>query len=190
MISKLSYYLYWNLAIEIGAFFLIQVEINNLPLLHIYTLGELILWTIFYLEILILSRNKRMLLVVGIAFAAVLIVLNSLFLQSIYGFNSYAKTLVNVILIGLSTLLFNQLLHTKTENQPQTRAKGLINSSVLFYYSGSLLIFMFSDYFFNNSGVHTGFWVFNVLINLIFQVLILIAVWIALENKKLFFSLR
>lgn len=188
VLRKLSYYLCWNLVIELGAYLMIKIGVNNLPLLHIYTFGELLLWAVFYLEVLKLTSRQRTSLLTMVAVAALLIVLNSIFLQNIYGFNSYAKTLVNVILIGLSILLLYQLLHS--ENEAGHRALGLINSSVLFYYSGSLLIFMFSDYFFRNAGVPSGFWVFNVLINLVFQVLILRAIWIALDNKKSLFLLR
>ena len=109
-----------------------------------------------------------------------LIILNSLFVQDIYTFNSYAKTLVNVIILIYSGILFFQLLRNmdKKGEYPNRRLLEIINTAVLLYYSGSLFVFMFSNYYLSHGdGLPLVFWIFNVVLNLIFQILILIAIW-------------
>ena len=49
---RLSYFLIWNLLIEISARVFSYSDHNNLPLLHLYTLGEFILLSWFYKSLL------------------------------------------------------------------------------------------------------------------------------------------
>lgn len=182
-IKELSYYLYWNLAIEISARILMELNINNLPLLHLYTLGELIFWSFFYWKVLRLNSIQRKTFLITTGLTASLVLINSIFIQEITGFNSNAKTLVNVLLISYSVIFLYQLLHLTNVERKKHRFSGLINSAVLIYYSGSLMIFMFSNYLYQYLEDDSAFWVFNVLLNLLFQILIFIALWKVFRNK-------
>jgi len=186
LIHLLSYFLIWNFLIELGAYICIQLSVNNLPLLHMYTLGEMILWSLFYREALLGSQKRKKGEVIFLLTIITLLIINSLFIQEITGFNSYAKTLVNLIILIYGILYLIKLLETKkTKNQIGRLSFEIINFGVLIYYSGSLLVFMFSDYFLTISkGLHIGFWVFNVLLNLIFQILMLFAIWKASSKKR------
>ena len=170
----LGYYLIWNFLIELGAWAFQAKGINNLPLLHLYTLGEFILFSLFYREILpkiyFVSKNQ---LAIGV-FVCMLIIGNSLFVQSIFGFNSYAKTLIQVILIGygLSYFFGEPAMSIGKDTQ-----LNWINSAVLIYYSGTLFIYLFSDFFLRfGDGIPKEFWMFNAFLNLIFHIFILIAI--------------
>ncbi len=176
----LAAFLVWNFIIEVTAFLLVQNEINNLPLLHLYTLGEFILFSIYYRQINL--KPTFFTKIVFIVVSVLLIILNSVFLQNIDGFNSNAKTFVQVIIIINAIIFFYQ---NSIESEAEDHTIRLVNSAILIYYSGSLFIFMFSDYFQRlGEGIHINFWVFNALLNLIFQILILIAIWRTTQSKK------
>lgn len=172
-LKYLAGFLVWNFLTEVTAFLLLENDIGNLPLLHLYTLGEFLLFSLFSRQINLKSTffTKN----VFILISSILIVLNSIFLQDIAGFNSNAKTFVQIIIITNAILFFYQ---NSSELRATNSSIKLINSAILIYYSGSLFIFMFSNYFLSRGiRIHQGFWIFNALLNLIFQILVLIAIW-------------
>ncbi len=181
----LGYYLCWNLFIEITARILSSYSVNNLPLLHLYTIGEFLLFALLYRKMHLFKNwaDKKFWIFVSVALA--LIVLNSIFIQNIYEFNSYAKTMVQLILMGFAFGYFYQLQEKKEE----TESLNWVNAAVLIYYSGSLFIFMFGNYFLDKEPkTHLIFWVINVLLNLIFQILVFIGIWKVSRKRRFFYS--
>ncbi len=182
--QRLLYFLLLNLIIEILArFFAYYTEISNLPLLHIYTLGEFVLLSWFYESLLTkppFFKNNYWPFVVG---GALLIILNSLFVQSIFGFNSIAKTFVQVVIISLAILYFYNLTENQSFSPPIRKSLRLINSAIIVYYSGSLFIFMCGQISFESLEKYRIFWAFNAVFNLIFQALILWGIWKVVFRK-------
>lgn len=184
-LQRLCYFLMLNFCVEILAriFVFAFTGINNLPLLHLYTLGEFLLLSWFYKSLLnrpLAFQQHYWKLILG---AGICIILNSLFLQSIYEFNTIAKTFVQIVIISYAVLYFYHL----SENQlsPPTVAKSLrlVNSAIIVYYSGSLFIFMCSQVSFENLKLYKFFWLFNAVLNLIFQLLILWGIWKVVSTK-------
>lgn len=181
---RLLYFLIWNALIEILAFVFIQLGYNNLPLLHIYTLGEFILFSYFYKSLIdkpIVFQKSYWYLVIA---ASVLIILNTVFFQSIFRFNSFAKTGVQVSIIAYAVLYFYNLVENQWFSEITYKSLRLINSAILIYYSGSLFIFMHGQVSFENTQRFTIFWAFNSVLNLIFQLLILCGLCMAFCRKK------
>lgn len=180
---RFCYFLIWNLLIEIFARGFAYTGINNLPLLHLYTLGEFILLSFFYKSLLrkpLFFQNKYLQYVL---IGSILIVLNSLFVQSIYGFNTLAKTSVQIIIISYAVLYFYHLTENTGLSHPVKKGMRLINSGIIVYYSGSLFIFMCSQVSFSNTNLYKAFWAFNAILNLIFQLLILWGIWKTVFKK-------
>ena len=178
----LSFYLIWNLVIEVLAGIVMTNEINNLPLLHIYTLLELVIFTLFYWKVGIFHRwgtRNMWYLIAGIS---ALIILNSIFLQSIFTHNAYAKTMVQVMLIVYAIAYIFQL-NEKTE---EVAALNLANAAILIYYSASLFIFMAAN-FIVAANLGNLLWEANVIFNIIFHILIFISIWKASRARKLSF---
>lgn len=182
--QKICYLIWFNLAIEIGARVLAEVTGNNLPLLHIYTLGEFLLLSYFYKGLLsappFLSKHFNTVTI----FISLLIIANTLFLQSIYGFNTYAKTAVQFVFILYAILYFFDLSEQDALEAIEKKYLRLINSAILIYYSGSLFIFMFSNYFLqNNLNLPSGLWAFNAILNLVFLSLVSFSLWQIIYRK-------
>jgi hypothetical protein len=102
---------------------------------------------------------------------------NSIFFQSIFKFNSFAKTFVQVTIIGYAILYFYNLVENQVLPITQSKSLRLINSAILVYYSGSLFIFMCSNLYLENKQIYVPFWAFNAILNFLFQLLILVGLW-------------
>ena len=173
----LSLYLGFNLIIEIGAH-LMSHSGNNLPLLHVYTLGEFWLWSLFFRELLGNDSWLRRYFVPITTIVSVLVVSNTLWLQPIWGFNSHAKTLVQVIIIAYSlSFAFHFSQDTTTISPQLTQLLRFINAIVLVYYCATLFVFMSSGFWLKYESVMKVLVSFNKGINRLFHCLILYALW-------------
>ncbi|MEM7085542.1 MAG: hypothetical protein AAF489_05125 [Bacteroidota bacterium] len=181
---RLFYFLILNLITEILAFTFMQFEYNNLPLLHLYTLGEFVLFSYFYRNLIDKPVRLKNVFIYFVGMGCVLIVLNSVFLQSIYAFNTFAKTSVQVVIIAYAVLYFYNLVENRSLSSAESKSLRLVNSAVLIYYSGSLFIFMYGKFSLINVEGYVVFWAFNAILNFIFQLLILIGLWKAFFRKK------
>lgn len=181
----LSYYVFWNFLIEVAALAFIQLGFNNLPLLHLYTVGEFVFFSLFYMIVLgrLLVFRRWMPYAIGIG--VTLIVFNSIFLQSIYGFNTFAKSAVQIVIIGYSVLFFYHVMEEKKEHGANTKSLRLINAAIMIYYSGSLFVFMYG-FSIDLSETYLLFWAFNAILNLVFQLLIFCSIWMAYFRKRTF----
>ncbi len=177
-------YLIFNLLIEIGARVASIVYGNNLPLLHLYTFGECLLFSLLYSQIL--DKNSVLKRYFGWILGTVLslVVLNTAFLQGIFEFNSYAKTLVQVLIILCALDYAFRFSEPDESDSAQGKTLQLINAAVLIYYCGSLFIFMSSQFYIQMGGAFEILWDINVALNLIFQIMILIALWKAIFSPQ------
>lgn len=157
-------------------------SVNNLPLLHFYTLLEFILLTSLYHQFLRTLQAWRNWIVSFSILIITLIVANSLFIQPVTVFNTYSKTLTQVIFIFYAIIFFSQSM----SNQFQVFYPVIktINSAILLYYAGSLFIFMFGNVLINLEQLHSLFWVANALLYLIFQLLVFTAIWQFRQTKS------
>jgi hypothetical protein len=180
----LFYYLIWNLLIEILAITFMKIGYNNLPLLHIYTLGEFVFFSYFYKSLIhkpsAFQKFFRHYIVVG----SILIILNSIFFQSIYDFNTYSKSVVQITIIGFAVLYFYNLIENKLLTEEISKGLRLVNSAILIYYSGSLFIFMYGISLEANDH-YIMMWTFNAILNLVFQMLILRGLWKVYFKKRI-----
>ncbi len=179
----LSYFLIWALLIEISARICSYTGHNNLPLLHLYTFGEFVLLSLFYKKILSNLRFFKGKFWLFILIGMVLIVLNSCFNESIYGFNSVAKTGVQVIIIIFAVTFFYASAGNPFAQPSLEKSLRLVNSAIIVYYSGSLFIFMCNQLFIDQEEAYKMFWAFNAFLNLVFQALILWALWKIASSK-------
>ncbi|HOY05570.1 MAG TPA: hypothetical protein PLO67_09210 [Saprospiraceae bacterium] len=182
----LAVFLFFNLFIEIGARFAGIFYGMNLPLLHVYTVGELLLFSLFYKKTLDPGSIFRRYFEWIVGTVLVLVVLNSVFIQHIFEFNSYAKTLVQILIILYAldyAFRFSEQAEMETQ---QNRSLRLINSAVLIYYCGSLFVFMSSQFELETGGALQILWDINTVLNLIFQMVVLFALWkVAFHLPKL-----
>jgi hypothetical protein len=120
----------------------------HLLMFHIDVPIEFALLAHFYYSFLKQYFDKKIyfsLVGIFIAFS----IFNSIFIQPIHLFNSYAIVAESTILIILSVFAFIVLLDTRSQMKTTVLGKifELINAGVFVYYSASLLIYYFSNYY-------------------------------------------
>lgn len=183
-IKHFIYYLIVSLSISLFAVGLAKFKTPNLFLLHLYTLLEFMFISIFYKKILTKEEGfqKGINYIIGIG--SLLIIANSLFLQPITAFNSNAKAFTQIIIIIYAIYYYFSILNERTK---ATTVLNLLNAAILIYYAGSFFVFMFSDVLLKNLDKDTQllFWIFNALLYLVFQLIVIFAGWKAyLTTKK------
>ena len=186
-IQVLGYYLVSNLFIQLAAHFLWYKSLNNLPLLHLNTILEFVFISLFFKEMYIdqhfFKKNIRYIISGGVF----LLIINSLFWEPINDFNSNAKTLVQVIIIAHAVAYFFDAFGRIDFSEQQNQAISFICFAILLNYSGSLFIFMFSQFFPGDKNLtFEAFWIVNACLTFVFQLIILIAISrVAFQGRKL-----
>lgn len=169
----LCIHLFIACTVEVISYIWMKQKWNNLPFLHFYTISEFILLYLFYDIFFGNTFPKRLLR--GIAISFVLFsVINSLFIQNIFEFNSYARGLEALLLIILSLLCFY-----KISISPQdTGGIPWINAGILVYFSGGLTLFILSNYIlpFSNS-INTLIWAIHSFLSIFLYIVISIGLW-------------
>jgi hypothetical protein len=119
--------------------------INNMPLLHIYTVAEFVLILLFFRVTSIAGVSKRTFALISLLFILLNIV-NILFLQNLFTYNSYSRTMEAIIIMVFSLQLFYRLIGN--EDVLRLRDSGItwINSGIFLYFSGSFILFFFSEF--------------------------------------------
>jgi hypothetical protein len=119
---------------------------NNMPLLHLYVAGGFVCLALFYKSVLKNMINEKIISIALIAFL-VFTVINSLFVQTIYTFNSNALTVEAIIIVVLSLSTYIFMMNDIVKKNLVTLVKSVswINSGLFIYYASSLLIFHYGN---------------------------------------------
>lgn len=141
----ITWYLMLSVVTQAVSLILWKKSINNLPLLHVFTVLEFALLFAYYsFQSKLLTRFWFYLIpVLFLLFA----LLDSFVLENLYSFNIYTRSLEAFIFIGCSIHWF---IHSLTIESkvivPQQNALKYINAGFFIYFSGSLILFAFSNY--------------------------------------------
>ncbi len=174
----LAGFLGMHLILDFIAHFLSRAAIPNLPLLHLYTMLEFVLLGLFYRNLLRAPEWLHQYFLWFFYGGVAIIIGNTLFLQSPFEFNSYAKTFSNVSIIILALLYFyNAVLGLI--NPFYRSGLNFINAGIFIFYMGTLLIFLFSDFLRrNDQDILFEIWNVNLILSILLQVLLLLGlIW-------------
>jgi hypothetical protein len=143
---------------------------NNLPLFHLFTLLEGVLLLLFYRECLAnyLRRNLFWFIMAGyLCFC----LMNSLFIQHVFSFNTYSRFVEALMIISFSLYYLYTTLETKEPGQWYTDPLIMINIGLLVYFSSSLFLFLFSDVLLSNRQINILAWVIHATLVMIMYIL-------------------
>jgi hypothetical protein len=174
------WFLFLSGFIELISRILWSQRTNNLPLLHLYTAGGFVCLAWFYSAVLKDFVSQKIIWVTTLLFL-VFTLINSLFIQNIYTFNSYALTVESVLIIILSLFTYMVLLNDIVREKRKHLIKSLnwINSGLFIYYTSSLLIFYFGDLFTKQFPVYLNqyTWVLHALFSLVMYSCFFVGLW-------------
>ncbi|HEX7904282.1 MAG TPA: hypothetical protein VF487_10410 [Chitinophagaceae bacterium] len=118
-------------------------HVPNMPLYHFATIVDTVLLLYFFLMVFAEKRWARYLIVCMFVFP-LLAVLNLLFLQPLFSFNSYMLSLKSMLLIGLC-FLYWWYYEPVAGKAWKTIPLHWIISGLLLYFSSVFILFTFSD---------------------------------------------
>jgi hypothetical protein len=171
-------HLLFTAVIQVIAYLLWKKSRNNLYLLHLYTVEELTMITLFYSHLLrkVLKSNFFLIIIITFIICAIL---NAIFLQPITMHNTYMRSLESLIIIIWTIVYFYHRLAEEEESTYQKEGISIINSGILLYFSTSLLLFTLSEFMGNKAIKDIGktLWAIHALVSMLMYILIAIGLW-------------
>jgi hypothetical protein len=145
------YYLLVSALVSFLAYFVGRVmHSNNLYLIHLYTPAELILFCWFYKKVLEAPDNSAMYWVLPAVFV-ILCIINAVFFQSIKTYSSYTRSIEALIGILFALNYFARLATITSGKKTIAMPEFYYNSGIFLYFSGSFMLFIFSNFIINSS---------------------------------------
>lgn len=145
-LKAFAWFIFFSTIIQLTSLSLWFKSINNMPLLHLYVSIGFVFLIQFYGSVLKGYINRKILWGIAIVFVLISLV-NTLFFQNIYTFNSNALTLESVLIVIFSLFTFNLLLNQTVKEQKHQLLTSLnwINGGLFLYYSSCILLFYFGE---------------------------------------------
>ncbi len=141
ILQKFSWYLLLAGVVQPVSTALYLRDINNMPLLHFFVVTRFVCLIFFYQQLLRAYIHPSILKVIGVLFVAFSLV-NTLFIQPVTTFNTYAITVESTLVIILSLTTFIVLLNDTVREKKAHLLSSInwINAGIFIYYTSSLLI--------------------------------------------------
>jgi hypothetical protein len=145
-LKTFSFFLFLSGFIQLTSSILWYRGENNLPLLHLYVAGGFTLLALFYKQVLTGFISPKIISTILILFL-IFSLINVVWLQPLFAFNSYGLTVQSILIIILSLSSYIFLLNDIVKEARTGLAKSLnwINSGLFIYYTSNLLIFYFGN---------------------------------------------
>jgi len=114
---------------------------NNYPVIHVFILLSVLFFGAIYYYAFFNPALKNAILILAIV-VALFCIINSIFIEGIWGYPSISNTVVGIFLIIISLAYFHQLLSRQEFVHIEKQGLFWINAGVLFYYSLNIFLFM------------------------------------------------
>lgn len=169
----------WLAAVfEIGGLILNKLSVNNLVLIHVFTILELTTLLFMYYFLFENKWLKWFMLPATICFALFAIWYMLYADDGPLGMNSLPRSVEATILIVCSVSYFLKLIRDMQVDNLMKLPMFWINTGVLLYFSGNLFLFTFSDFLLGPALKHFyEFWAMHSCLNIIFNGFLAYGLW-------------
>lgn len=152
-------------------------KVPNLYLFHIYVLAEFFFISWFYYEIFKRYVSPKTIPIIFLIFI-IFSLIDTFVWHNPFTFNSYAKTLECVIIVAYTVFYLYKTFDEFQDEDPSDTPVFWINAGFLFYFSGCLFLFTFSN-FILTQGKPMGMvvWAIHAFFMIIMYSLISVGLW-------------
>ncbi|MCG2616164.1 hypothetical protein LZZ85_17840 [Terrimonas sp. NA20] len=155
-------YLCFSLAANIASHIMARHGINNMPLLHADTIIEMLLFGFFFIK-LFKERRVRQFIGICLVLFCLFTLINFLFIQSIYQFNTYPRPVEAILIISFALIYwwqgdFDQVSEERWTDIPV----NWIISGILLYFSSTMFLFIFSNYLIHQFSKQANIFIWNL----------------------------
>jgi hypothetical protein len=145
-LKPLIFYLLLSCITQIVSLGLWANSINNLPVLHVYTILEFNVLMWFYLVVFNDVLAKKIILCICVLFTLFAII-DSTLLENVFIFNTLGRSIEAFLIISMSLVYFIYSLSTENLNAAiNSRQIKYINIGIFIYFTGSIVLFTFNNY--------------------------------------------
>lgn len=173
-------YLIIALLINIGGIVMAQYNKNNLPLLHFYTMYELLAVMLYYRHAFHSKAADKWTTIIMIVYP-ILCVINFTFIQSIYQFNTYTRPLEAIIIIVFSGVYLSSQNNFEKKDLIHNSGRW-VASGFLLYFCGSLFQFIFSNLISHHASKPVKMLIWNL--HDTFVLIMYICFFLAIKNER------
>ncbi len=181
---RLSVLIFIAAGVEVAALALSVYKINNLPLLHVYTVVEFILLAGIFkrpLAGVIPALYFRLLYGAFALYALLHILLPG---RSWYEHNAWPRAIEAITLILLVLLFFYNTLKELNFRHLESAPLFWISTGLLFYFSSSFFIFISSNYVLGENELAVMLWAIHMIFTIVRNVFFGIALWVRPRKAK------
>jgi hypothetical protein len=179
-LKAFSWFILLSAVIELASKILWFYSVNNLPLLHLYVAGGLFCLALFYQKVLNGFIDKIVIWSIAGVFM-VFTAINSILIQPLHTFNSYALTVESILIVIFSLSTYMIMLNDIVRKNRIALVKSLnwINSGLFIYYASSMLIFYYGDFFIRTfpRSFNMQTWVLHAFFSIIMYLCFFIGLW-------------
>ncbi|WP_113634643.1 hypothetical protein [Nubsella zeaxanthinifaciens] len=141
--KTIFYYLIAAGITNLTAILLIEMGMRNLPLLHVYTVVETLFFLSYFKSIFNSQKISRYLNLLMVVFPIICII-NFLFLQDIFSFNTYTRPLEALIITAICLFY---LYRSGFVEDLMKKPVSWVNIGIMAYFPAASIIFLMSNYF-------------------------------------------
>ncbi len=184
-----TFYLILSVIVQIISFILWLNRINNYPILHIYTILEFLVLIAFYFIQQKGFWPSKLYKILAVVFT-ILSICNSIWVENIYTYNTYARSIEALIIIFLSISSFVMDVSNLENFQQRQISVRFINAGFLIYFTGSILLSSFNEYIEKlNFGFRMNVWFIHTILTILLYILIAIGLWKQRKKRNFILAL-
>jgi len=161
----------------INQFVFVSNRWNSAILFHGYTVLEFIIYALLYQHFFHNPHIKKGIKVIIVLFL-IFKVIDVTLISNIKEHDTLAMTLESIVMITFGLLYFDQVLKEMAIPNLERYPVFWINSGILIYFSGSLFLFLFSDFIFNNRMSYWSFWPIHSCLTITKNISFAIGLWL------------
>lgn len=167
-------YLLFDALVSIASSALAYNHLPNMPLYHFATMVDTVL-LLYFFSLVFAGKGWARYLTVAMYVFPLLAVMNLLFLQPLFTFNSYMLSLKSMLVIGLCFLYWWQYEAVTGKAWKDIPLHWMV-SGLLLYFSSAFILFTFSDFIISVSSRSTSIILWNIHAGLSVMMFLLLAI--------------
>jgi hypothetical protein len=140
------YYLVFAATVNTTVTILTWNRVPNLWLLHIYTALESFL-LLYYFKLIVLNKTTKSVIRILLLAFPLFCIINFLFLQSLYNFNTYTRPVEAIILVALCSIYWWQENEEDSEKPWGNIPNNWFVTGIMLYFAGAFFMFLLANYF-------------------------------------------
>ncbi len=178
----IMYLVLFSITVELLALLLGRyLHLPNLFLLHLFTIGQFgLLWLVFRMRLAPPLSQRYMWTILGIFGVAALA--SAVWLDGLFQFNAHARSIGAVLIVLLCLTYYYQRLTKLDLENLETDPLFWISTGSLVYFSGSLVMFIVSNYVAADQGMSLTMWAIHAILNTFNYLFLTIALWVRPTN--------